>query len=107
MDHEQVVQETLGEDEFRVGQVVAQHVVLVDRQIVLVPRVDLHQPDAAALELELADALDHHLRIAAVAAVAHVLDRHLDIAANGFGMGAAHRIDHRRLACERNQHVAA
>ena len=54
------------------GSDCAQHVVLVDRQIIVVARVDLHQADAAALELELLEALDHHLGIFAVAAVAHV-----------------------------------
>ena len=104
---EQVVQEALGEDELGVGQVVAQHVVLVDRQVVLVARVDLHQADAAALELQLAQPLDHDVGVAAVAAVAHVLDRDLDLPAHRLGMRAAHRVDQRRLAIERHQHIAA
>ncbi len=57
------------------GRIVAQHVVLVDRQVVVVARVDLHQPDAAALELQLLQALDHDLGVVAAAAVAHVGER--------------------------------
>ena len=107
VDRRELVQEALGEHELRVGQLLAQHVVLIDRQVVVVPRIDLHQADAAALELELAQALDHHLGVAAVAAVAHVLDRDLDLPAHRLGVRAAHRIDHGRLAFERHQHVAA
>ena len=57
------------------------------------PRIDLHQADAAALEFQFADALDHDVGVAAVAAMAHVLDRDLDLPAHGFGMRAAHGID--------------
>ena len=89
------------------GSSLAQRVVLVDRQVVAVARVDLHQPDAALLKLQLAQPLDHHLRVLAVAAVAHVLDRDLDVPAHRLGVGAAHRVDHGRLAVERHQHVAA
>ena len=45
---EQLVQEVLGEHQFGVGQVLAQRVVLIDRHVVAVARVDLHQADAAA-----------------------------------------------------------
>ena len=38
--------------------------------------------------------------------MAHVLDRHLDVAAHRLRVGAAHRIDHGRLAFERHHHVA-
>ena len=107
VDRQQLVQEALGEDQLDVGQAFAQHVVLVDRQVVAVARIDLHQPDAAALELELAQALDHHLGVLAVAAVAHVLDGDRDLPAHRFGVRAAHGIDHGRLAIERHQHVAA
>ena len=107
VDHHEVVQEVLGEHELGVGQFLAQRVVLVDRHVVAVARVDLHQADAALLQLQLAQPLDHHLRVLAVAAVAHVLDRDLDVAAHGFRVRAAHRIDHGRLAIERHQHVAA
>src|SRR6516162_1281194 len=44
---------------------VAQDVVLIDRQVVAVARIDLEQSDAAALELELLETLDHHLGVAA------------------------------------------
>ena len=103
----EVVQKSLGEDEFGAGQAVAQHVELIDRQIIAVPRVDLHQSNTTAIELELAQALDHHLGVAAIAAVAHVLHRHVDAAAHGFRVRAAHGVDHGRLAFERDQHVAA
>ena len=100
------MEKALGEHQFRVGQILAQHVILVDRQIIAVPRVDLHQPDAAALEFQFAQPLDHDVGITAAAAVAHVLDRDLDLAAHRFGVGAAHRIDQGRLAVARHQHVA-
>ena len=61
--------------------------------IVAVARIDLHQADAAALELQFADALDHDVGVAAAAAVAHVLDRDLDLPAHRLGVRAAHRID--------------
>ena len=51
VDREQLVQKALREDQLGVGQVVAQHVILIDRQVIAVPRIDLHQSDAAALEL--------------------------------------------------------
>ena len=73
-DH-QLVHEALGEHELGIGQRFAQHVVLVDRQIVVVARVHLDEPDAAALELEFLEALDHDLGIFAAAAVAHVGER--------------------------------
>jgi hypothetical protein len=65
-----------------------------------------YEPDAAALELQFAQALDHDIRIAPVAAVADVLDSDLDLAAHRFGMGAAHRVDQGRLAFERHHDVA-
>ena len=55
---------------------------------------------------QFADALDHNVGVAAAAAMAHVLDRDLDLPAHRFGVGAAHGIDHGRLALERHQHVA-
>ena len=106
VDRQQLVQKALGEDQLGVGQVVAQHVVLIDRQIIAMPRIDLHQPDAAALELQFAQAFHHDVGVAAAAAMAHVLDRDLDLPAHRFGVRAAHRIDHGRLAIERHQHVA-
>ena len=48
VDDDEVVQEVLGEHQFGVGQLLAQRVVLVDRQVIAMARVDLHQPDAAA-----------------------------------------------------------
>ena len=107
VDDEEVVQEAFGEHQLGVRQAGAQRVVLVDRHVIFMTRVDLHQPDAAAFELQFLEALDHHFGIAAVAAMAHVLDRDFDIAAHRFRMGAAHRVDHGRLAIERDQHVAA
>ena len=74
VDRQQLVQKALGEDELRVGQILAQHVVLVHRHVIAVARIDLHKPDAAALEFQFADASDHDIRIAPAAAVAHVLD---------------------------------
>jgi len=79
---------------------------LVDGQIIAVPRIDLHQSDAPALEFQLADALDHDVRVTSVAAVPYVLDRDFDLPAHRFGVRAAHRIDHGRLAFERHQDVA-
>src|SRR6476619_6001181 len=38
VDDDQFVQEALGEDELRVRQRLAQHVVLIDREVVVVPR---------------------------------------------------------------------
>src|SRR5207253_3880767 len=61
---------------------------------------------AAALEFEFAHALDHDIGVAAAAAVAHVLDRDLDLPAHRLGVGAAHGINHHGLALERHQHVA-
>ena len=87
----------------RFGQILAQHVVLIDRQVIGVARIDFHQSDAAALELQLAHALDHDIGVAPVAAVADVLDRDLDLPAHRFGVGAAHRVDQGRLAFERHQ----
>jgi hypothetical protein len=51
VDHDQFVHEAFGEDELSVGQRPAQHIKLVDRQIIGVPRIDLDEPDAATLEL--------------------------------------------------------
>ena len=106
VDRQQFVQETLGEDDIRIGQILAQHVVLIDRQVIGVTRIDFHQADAAALEFELAQALDHDIRIASVAAMADVFDRDLDLPAHGFGVGAAHRVDQSRFAFERHHDVA-
>ena len=107
VDHDQLVQEALGEDDLGVRQRLAQHVVLVDRQVVVVARVDLDQADAATLELELLEPLDHDLGIFAVAAVPHVGQGVGAFAPAGFGVGAAHGEDHGRLAVERHQHVGA
>ena len=106
MDRQQLVQETFGEDQLGIRQILAQHVVLVDRQIIRVPRIDLHQSNAAALKFQFADALDHDVGVAAVAAMADVLDGDLDLPAHGFGMRAAHGIDQGGIAFERNEHVA-
>ena len=73
-DH-QLVHEAVGEHQLGVREALAQHVVLVDRQVVVVPGIDLDQPDAAALE-PLLEALDHDLGIAAVAAVPDVALAH-------------------------------
>src|SRR5689334_13629676 len=51
VDHDQFVHEAFGEDELSVGQRPVQHIKLVDRQIIGVPRIDLDEPDAAPLEL--------------------------------------------------------
>ena len=69
------------------------------------PRVDLHQPDAPTLELQLTQPLHHDIGVAAVAAVAHVLDHDLDLSPHRLRMRAAHGINQRRLAFERHQHV--
>src|SRR6185437_2443578 len=49
MDDDEVVQEAFGENEFGVRQARAQGIVLIDRHIVFVPWIDLHQPDTAAI----------------------------------------------------------
>src|SRR6266480_4749406 len=67
--------------------------------------VDLDQADAAALELELLETLDHDLGVFAVAAVAYVGERIGAFAPAGFRMGAAHGEDEGRLAVERHKHV--
>ena len=72
VDHDELVHEALGKNELRVRQRLPQHVVLVDRQIIAVARVDLDKPDAATLELELLEPLDHDFGIFAAAAVADV-----------------------------------
>jgi hypothetical protein len=100
------VQKAAREHQLGIWKLLAQHVVLVDRQIVGVARIDLHEPDATAFELELADALDHYLGIAPVAAVAHVVYRDLDLPPYRFRVRPAHGIDERGLAFERNEHVA-
>src|SRR5262245_3898874 len=69
-----------------VGQIFAQHLILIHRQIVAVARIDLHQADAAARQLELGEALHHHLGVLAVAAVAHVLDGHRHLPAHRLRM---------------------
>src|SRR5262249_34378257 len=63
------------------------------------------EPDAAALELELLEPLDHDFGILAAAAVADVGQRVRAFAPAGLGVGAAHGEDQRRLAVERHQHV--
>ncbi len=105
MDRKQLVQEALGEDEFGVRQVMSKYAILIDRHVVIVARIDLHQPYATALELQLTQTLHHNVRVAAVAAVANVLDRNLDLPPHRFRMRAAHRVDQRRLAIERHQHI--
>src|SRR4029079_75016 len=102
----QLVQKAAREHQLCVGKPLAQHIVMVDRQIVGMTRIDLHEPDATAFELELADALDHYLGIAPVAAVAHVVYRDLDLPPYRFRVRPAHGIDERGLAFERNEHVA-
>src|SRR5262249_48799882 len=42
--HNQLMQKAPGENELRVGQRLAQHVVLVDGEIIAVARVDLNEP---------------------------------------------------------------
>jgi hypothetical protein len=42
--------EARGEDQLGVRQALAQHVVLIDRQIIVVARVHLHRPDPSALD---------------------------------------------------------
>ena len=91
LDDDELVDQAAGEHDLGVGQAVAQIVVLVHRHVVLVARVDLDEPDARRGEPQLLDALDHHLGVAAAAALAHVGQRRLDLAAHRFRMGAAHR----------------
>ena len=86
------------EHERCVRQPLAQHVILIDRQVVAVARIDLQQSDAAALELELLEALDHHLGVAPTAAAADVGERGFGLAPHRFGMGSAHGVDQGRLA---------
>jgi hypothetical protein len=105
VDHDQFVQKALGEDKLRVGQRPPQHVVLVDRQIIAVARVDLDEADAATLELELLEPLDHDLGIFAAAAVADVGQGVGAFAPASLGMGAAHGKNQRRLAIERHHHI--
>ena len=105
VDHDQLVQEALGEDELSVRQRVAQHVVLVDGKVVVMPRVDLDQADASTLELELLEPLDHDLGIFSAAAVPHVGQGVGAFAPAGFGVGAAHGEHQGRLAVERHQHI--
>ena len=80
------------------GQPPLERLVLVDRHVVLVARIDLQEPDAAALEAEFDDAVRHHLGILAAAAAAHVGERRRGLAPHRLRMGAAHGIDERRLA---------
>ena len=51
VDGKKFVQKALREDQFRFGQVLAQHVILIHRQVIAVPGIDLHQSDTPALEL--------------------------------------------------------
>ena len=105
MHHHQLVHEALGENELGIRKTLPQHVVLVHRQIVVVPGVDLDEADAAALEPELLETLHHDLGIAAVAAVPDVGQRIGALAAAGFGVGAAHGEHQGRLAVERHHDV--
>ena len=104
---EQLVHPAFGEDELGIGQILAQHVELVDRQIVLVPWIDLEQADTPALQFQFADAVHHHVGIAPAAAAAHVRERRGRDAPHCLGMRAAHRIDQGRIAFERDDDVAA
>ena len=67
MNDQELVQEALGKEQLASGR--PSSTLLVDRKVVLVTCIDLDEPDAAALELELLDAPDHHFGISAVAAV--------------------------------------
>ena len=107
VDRQQFVHPAVREHELGVRQPLAQRVVLIDRQVVAVARIDLEQADAAALELQFLEALDHHLGVVAAAAAAHVGERGRGLAPHRLGMGAAHGVDQRRLALERHHHVAA
>ena len=94
-----------GEDELGLGQGLAQHIVLIDRQIIVVPRVDLEEADTAALELELLEPLDDDVGVFAAAAMAHVGQGIGAFAPAGLGVGAAHREDQRRFGVERHHDV--
>ena len=48
VDRQELVDAAAGEDQLGLGQPLLEHVVLVDRQVVLVARIDLEQADAAA-----------------------------------------------------------
>ena len=101
------MEKSLGENEFGFGKVVPKHIVLIDREIILVARIDFHQADATALELKFPDALHHDIGIAPVAAVTHILHRDRDLSSHRLRMGATHRIDERRFAIEWNDDIAA
>ena len=94
-----------GEDELGLGQGLAQHIVLIDRQIIVVPRVDLEEADTAALELELLEPLDDDVGVFAAAAMAHIGQGIGAFPPAGFGVGAAHREDQRRFGLERHHDV--
>src|SRR5262249_41415508 len=104
---QELVDPAAGEDELGLRQPVFEHVVLVDRHVVLVARIDLEQADAALLQAELDDAVGDHRRVLPAAAAAHVGERRRDGPAHRLGMRAAHRIDQRRIVLERHHHGAA
>ena len=104
---EQLVHPALREHELGARQALAQRVVLIDRQIVFVARVDFEEADTAALERQFLDAIDHHGGVLPATAAPHVRERSRRDTPHGLGMCAAHRVDQRRLALERYDHVAA
>jgi hypothetical protein len=105
VDDEQLVHDPVGQDELGVRELAPQRGVLVDGEVVAVARVDLEQPDPAALEPELADPLGHHVRVAAAAARADVRERGGRGAPDGLDVRPAHGVDQRRVALERDDHV--
>ena len=72
MDRQQFVHEPVGEHELGVGQHLPQHVMLIDRQMVAMPGIDLEQTDPPPIKLELPDALGHHLGVAPAPALADI-----------------------------------
>src|SRR5258708_4744425 len=85
LDDHELMDEAAGEYDLGAWQAVAQIVILVDRHVILVARIDLDQADARLRQSKLADAFDHPLRIAATAALAHVGERRLDLATHRLG----------------------
>ena len=105
LDDDQLVDEAAGEHDLGLGQAGPQVVILIDRHVILVARIDLDQADASAREADLLEALHHHLGVTSAAALPHVRQRGRDLAADRLGVGAAHREDQRRRLIERDQHV--
>src|SRR6266403_1015122 len=58
LDDDQLVDEAAGEHDLGLGQARPQVVILIDRHVILVARIELDQADAAAREPDLLEALD-------------------------------------------------